>query len=153
MDAKYFQRNSYPQPKKKTHMSFHRESSCLQGGENPPRLSLLQKFKKDTLALSLLLFSLCTSNLYLSLPKHFLANPPPAHVTSFSSLLVPLHHKPLSLSLYFFLKNPSRAAKKQSYLKNNSCEKPMMISYMIPKKNHTVYVLNIMYLFPMFVFN
>ena len=28
-----------------------------------------------------------------------------------------------------------------------------MISYMIPKKNHTVYVLNIMYLFPMFVFN
>ena len=94
-------------------MSFHRESSCLQGGENPPRLSLLQKFKKDTLALSLLLFSLCISNLYLSLPKHFLANPPPAHVTSFSSLLVPLHHKPLSLSLSkFFLKKQSRAAKK-----------------------------------------
>ena len=94
-------------------MSFHRESSCLQGGENPPRLSLLQKFKKDTLALSHLLFSLCKSNLYLSLPKHFLANPPPAHVTSFSSLLVPLHDKPLSLSLsLFFFEKPIPSSKK-----------------------------------------
>ena len=117
MDAKYFQRNSYPQPKKKNPHVLPQGKLVLAGGENPPRLSLLQKFKKDTLALSHLLFSLCKSNLYLSLPKHFLANPPPAHVTSFSSLLVPLHHKPLSLSLSkFFLKKPSRAAKKQSYL-------------------------------------
>ena len=86
------------------------------GRQNPPRLSVLQKLKKDTLPL---LFStrLCTlqTSISLSLETFFDKHTPS---TRFSFHLLSLYttNPPLSLSESIFLTNPSRAAKKQSYL-------------------------------------
>ena len=103
MDAKYIQRKSYPSPKKNPHV-LPQGKLVFAGGQNPPRLSLLQKFKKDTLALSLLLFSLCRSNLYLSLSlQAFFGKPTPSTRYLFLFTSCPsTPQTPLSLSLSFF---------------------------------------------------
>ena len=73
------------------------------------------KIKKGHVTSSLLHSPLYTTNLYLSLSlsKHFLTNPPRAHVTFLFSPLVPLHYKPPSLSLWkHFFDKPIPSSKK-----------------------------------------
>ena len=106
-------------------MASHRESSCLQGDQNPPRLSLLRQIQRG-------------------------------HVTSLSSPLVSLHHKPITLQAFFDKPIPStrylslfpsclsttqtplsptifwqthpEQQKNNHTYKNNICEKPVVIS-------------------------
>ena len=96
MDAKYIQRKSYPSPKKNPHV-LPQGKLVFAGGQNPPRLSLLQKFKKDTLPLSPL------ASLHekpLSLSPYIFWQTHPEHTLPLSFLpLVSVHNKSLSLSL------------------------------------------------------
>ena len=83
------------------------------GGQNPPRLSLLQKFKKDTLPLSLLLSPLYTTNLYLSVQAFFDKPTPSTRYLSLFTSCFCTPQTPLSLSLskHFFDK-PILSSKK-----------------------------------------
>ena len=96
MDAKYIQRKSYPSPKKNPHV-LPQGKLVFAGGQNPPRLSLLQKFKKDTLPLSPLA-SLHEKPLSLSLHTFFDKPTPNKRYLSLSYLLF-LYTINLSLSL------------------------------------------------------
>ena len=114
MDAKYIQRKSYPSPKKNPHV-LPQGKLVFAGGQNPPRLSLLQKFKKDTLPLSPLA-SLHEKPLSLSLHTFFDKPTPNKRYLSLSYLLF-LYTINLSLSLSkHFLYKPIPFSKKQSYV-------------------------------------
>ena len=113
------------------------------GRQNPPRLSLLQKLKKDTLPL---LFStrLCTLQTSISLSlETFFDKPTPStrYLSLFTSCPSTLQ-TPLSLSLkaFFWQTHPEQQKNNHTY-KNSSCEKPILILLMISFNYHSVYVL------------
>ena len=98
-------------------MSFHRESSCLQGVRT---LHVFPCYKnsKRTRYLSLFSSRLSTPQTSISLSKHFLTNPPWAHVTSLASPLVFVHRKPLSLSQCIFWQTHPEQQKNNHTYKN-----------------------------------
>ena len=117
---------------KKTHMSFRRESSCLQGVRTLHVFPCYKNLKR-TRYLSLFSSRLSTPQTSISLSEHFLRNPPRAHVTSLS-LFTPCFSTPqnplslyLSLKAFFWQTHPKLQKNNHTY-QNNSCKKPVLIS-------------------------